>query len=155
LQIQELLNREGFIRRTTLINISPQALHWVAQRGYDSRMGGRALKRQIERDLTALSAEQLVKTNLETPIIFDIYLDNDKLVPRIKPLTFAQPLNDEWLPLLPSEANGRKGFGLLKKEIEQILNLLDDENEVESAEWDWLFYRLKDQASEMKTKLQN
>ena len=63
LQIKELLQRDGFVRRTTIVNVSPEALEWVAKRGYDKRMGGRALKRQIEKDLTLLSANQLIKND--------------------------------------------------------------------------------------------
>ena len=35
LQIKELLQRDGFVRRSTILNISQEALEWVAQRGYD------------------------------------------------------------------------------------------------------------------------
>ncbi|MCB0588770.1 MAG: ATP-dependent Clp protease ATP-binding subunit, partial [Phaeodactylibacter sp.] len=98
LQIKELLQRDGFVRRTTILNISKEALEWVAQRGFDARMGGRALKRQIERDLTALSAEQLISTQIDTPILFDILLKSGKLTPRIRPLQFVQPAEDDWLP---------------------------------------------------------
>lgn len=49
LQIKELLKRDGFVRRTTILNISQEALAYVARRGYDKQMGGRALKRQIEK----------------------------------------------------------------------------------------------------------
>jgi ATP-dependent Clp protease ATP-binding subunit ClpC len=57
LQLDELLQRDGFLRRTTILNISEQALVEVAQRGFDPVLGGRALKRLIERDLTALAAK--------------------------------------------------------------------------------------------------
>jgi len=42
-------------------------------------MGGRALKRQIERDLTSLSADQLVSTYNDQPILFDIDYDGKQL----------------------------------------------------------------------------
>jgi len=79
LQIKELLQRDGFVRRSTILNISQEALEWVAKRGFDERMGGRALKRQIERDLTSLSADQLVSTYNDQPILFDIDYDGKQL----------------------------------------------------------------------------
>ena len=97
LQIRELLKRDGFVRRTTILNISKEALEWVARRGFDAKMGGRALKRQIERDLTTLSAEQLISTQSDNPIIFDILLKEGHLAPKIN----------------PSELCGRTGGGMV------------------------------------------
>jgi ATP-dependent Clp protease ATP-binding subunit ClpC len=120
LQIKELLKRDGFVRRTTILNISQDALEWVAKRGFDEQMGGRALKRQIERDLTALSAEQLISTYSESPIIFDILLENGKLVPHIQPLEFVDPIDSDWLPVMPDENEGRRFYNRLLKAIERI-----------------------------------
>jgi ATP-dependent Clp protease ATP-binding subunit ClpC len=86
LQLEELLQRDGFVRRTTILNISEQALIEVAQRGFDAVLGGRALKRAIERDLTALAAKQLVKLDATQPIILDILWENERLQPRITAL---------------------------------------------------------------------
>jgi ATP-dependent Clp protease ATP-binding subunit ClpC len=129
LQIKELLKRDGFVRRTTILNISTEALEWVANRGFDKSMGGRALKRQIERDLTSLSANQLVKTHSETPILFEIILKDQKLSPQIHPLKFVEPLKSDWLPELPEEKHGRRFFGklvhLLNRQEAQLRNLDD------------------------------
>ena len=75
LQINELLQRDGFLRRTTILNISQDTLAWIAQRGYNKKMGGRALKRQIEKDLTAVSAAQLIDIQGDHPIIFQVNVD--------------------------------------------------------------------------------
>ncbi|MEO1261583.1 MAG: AAA family ATPase [Bacteroidota bacterium] len=116
LQIKELLKRDGFVRRTTIVNVSPEALKWVAKRGFDIRMGGRALKRQIEKDLTLLSAKQLIKTTSEMPVILDIVFENDQLTPLINPLEFCEPISGSWLPELPEEDNiGLFFFQLLKR----------------------------------------
>jgi len=40
IQIKELLKRDGLVRRATILNIEEEALEWVADRGYDKRMGG-------------------------------------------------------------------------------------------------------------------
>jgi len=91
LQLDELLQRDGFVRRTTIFNISEQALVEVAQRGFDAILGGRALKRAIERDLTALAAKQLVKLDATQPVILDIVWENERLQPRITALLPTPP----------------------------------------------------------------
>ena len=120
LQIKELLQRDGFVRRSTILNISQEALEWVAQRGFNERMGGRALKRQIEKDLTSLSAEQLISSYSEQPILFDIDYDGTQLIPKINLLEFVAPLEEEWLPALPDERHGRRFYGDLIKRLEKI-----------------------------------
>lgn len=120
LQIKELLQRDGFVRRTTILNISKEALEWVARRGFDARMGGRALKRQIERDLTALSAEQLLQSQSDAPILFDIHLQEEQLQPNIQTLRFAEPLEVDWMPDLPNDQEAKRYYGQLLRQLEQM-----------------------------------
>ncbi|MEN8216341.1 MAG: AAA family ATPase [Pseudomonadota bacterium] len=91
LQLDGLLQRDGFVRRTTIFNISEKALEEVAQRGFDAVLGGRALKRAIERDLTVLAARQLVNLEVTQPIILDIDWVNGRLQPRITALLSTPP----------------------------------------------------------------
>lgn len=159
LQIKELLRRDGFVRRTTILSISADALEWVARRGFDARMGGRALRRQIERDLTALSAEQLLRTRSEQPIIFNIDLEDQKLVPRIRPLEFAEPLARNWMPSLPAEALMRKEFGTILRQLEQLEQNLarefgHDDDSISDAD-DWLYYDFKERLAILKNDLKD
>ncbi|MEZ4961309.1 MAG: AAA family ATPase [Saprospiraceae bacterium] len=164
LQIRELLQRDGFVRRTTIVNVSPKALEWVAQRGYDAKMGGRALKRQIERDLTLLSAEQLIRTTTDAPVLLDIYYENDRLIPQITPLTFVQPLKDNWLPPMPEENSvGRFFYQLLKgiENIEDQIRHFETKKHkkshlvnVDSEELDWKYYGFKDRVADLKEQIQ-
>ncbi len=94
LQMENLLQRDGFVRRTTILNISEKALMEVAQRGFDAVLGGRALKRAIERDLTILAATQLVKLQATQPILLDIDWINDHLQPHITALIPVQAEKD-------------------------------------------------------------
>jgi len=122
LQIKELLSRDGFVRRTTILDISQEALTWVARRGFDEKMGGRALKRQIERDLTMLSAEQLIATQEDLPILFRIDIDEtgNQLVPNIQQLRFASMSSKNNLPVLPTAARGKTFFRRQLEQLEQI-----------------------------------
>lgn len=176
LQIKQLLSRDGFVRRTTILNISAAALEWVAHRGYDSKMGGRALKRQIEKDLTAFTAEQLIKTHSDIPIIFDIQIKDGKLFPRVEVLEFIDPIQDEWLPEIPAGKELKRFYGGLLKRVETIETLLSPDNDYYADDYeeedddddydedegilvnaeddaDWMFYQLKNQIAEKKEHL--
>jgi ATP-dependent Clp protease ATP-binding subunit ClpC len=162
LQIKQLLQRDGFVRRTTILNIAPDALQWVAQRGFDARMGGRALKRQIERDLTTFTAEQLIHTSSDQPIIFDIRFKDGQLRPRVEPLQFVQPLSRDWLPNMPHEDQLRKAYSTLLQELERIEKYIEEQNNKKGnknnrnniASTDqWHYYDFTNQIAEKKEKL--
>lgn len=169
LQIRELLKRDGFVRRTTILNISKDALEWVARRGFDERMGGRALKRQIEKDLTALSAEQLISSYSDNPIIFDILYEKDKLIPQITTLDFVAPLQEDWLPRLPDISKGRAFYKRLLRAVELLEDRISDYEEYDmeyergkmitfgdggqTQNLNWQYYDFKDKVVEVKEKI--
>jgi len=158
LQIKNLLSRDGFVRRTTILNISDDALRWVAKRGYNAKMGGRALKRQIEKDLTAFSANQLIKTTAEQPLIFDIRLKDNQLAPNIEVLDFVAPLPDVWMPKIPNESKLKRAYGQLVRTIESLekqLRTYDDREDYmidlnNEDQLNWQFYDFKNQLAEKK-----
>ena len=165
LQINELLQREGFVRRTTILNIPNEVLEWVAERGFDQKMGGRSLKRQIEKDLTALSAEALIRTPTSNPIIFEIQLVEGKLQPNITILEFATPLPERWVPELPDESQGKRFLGALLRNLveleaeiqEHTLDLEDTAvnlNQADAAGFDWQTFDLKRRIQEAKERIQ-
>ncbi len=161
LQIKELLQRDGFVRRSTILNISQEALEWVAQRGFNERMGGRALKRQIEKDLTSLSAEQLISSYSEQPILFDIDYDGIRLIPKINLLEFVAPLEEGWLPSLPEERHGRRFYGDLIKRLERIEKQSNREQSDEGIivvgdekdTLNWQHYHFTNRIAEVKERL--
>lgn len=169
LQIHDLLKRDGFVRRTTILNISEDALEWVAKRGFNAKMGGRALKRQIEKDLTTLSAEQLISTKSDQPIILDILLKNDQLVPVITSLEFVEPLKIKWLPELPDESHGKGFYNKLIRRInalERKVKLFEDAHEdnaeelivignEKGADLNWQYYDFKEKIADIKQKITN
>ena len=154
LQINNLLSRDGFVRRTTILNIEPAALDWVAKRGFNSKMGGRALKRQIEKDLTVFTAEQLVKTSLDQPVIFDIKIENDELRPNIEILYFAQPLPEGWLPAIPTEYELKGAYHQLVREIERVEKQIgQNQNSTLADKSKWLYYAFTEQLTSKKEML--
>ncbi len=116
LQIKELLKRHGFLRRHTILNVSPEVLEAIAEKGFDPEMGGRALKRQIEKELTVLIADQLVNTRPDNPVIFNLYLHNGQLKPHLVALEHV-PANE--IPGLP-------GLDDLEITFERFAELLED-----------------------------
>ncbi|MFT6017344.1 MAG: ATP-dependent Clp protease ATP-binding subunit ClpC [Flavobacteriales bacterium] len=160
LQIKELLQRDGFVRRTTILNISTEALEWVAKRGFDEKMGGRALKRQIERDLTSLSAEQLISSYSNLPVIFEILWEDDSLRPYITPLDFALPNNDLTFPTFPEEGKGRKFYYKLISVldgVEKRVRFSEDRKDTvliqTGQNLNWMPFHFKDLLSQLKENI--
>lgn len=117
LQLREILQRDGFVRRNSILNVDQKALRWVSSRGYDKKMGGRALKRQIENDLTELSADQLLTIPPGDSIILDIALENERLQPRIRSIRYALPMSG-LVPEVPDEARGKSFLQQLQRRVE-------------------------------------
>ncbi len=161
LQMEELLQRDGFLRRTTLLSISKDALEWVARRGYDAKMGGRALKRQIERDLTALTAEQLLQIPSDTPVILEVLLRNNALTPVLEPLRFAPALRRTWMPRLNTQRPGRQINELLKRvrgmQSELSSSELNSGNLLHASEGraQWAFFHHKEKLAQLQEKLEH
>ncbi len=157
LQIDELLQRDGFVRRSTILNITREALEWVAKRGYDPKMGGRALRRQIDRDLTYLLAEQLLKIQADSPIILDIRYQDERLVPEIHPLEFVAANDATYYPELPRYEEGKNFYDRLLLSTEQMIEDIQNREVNPYEDWDvdnnWLYYDFITQLDETKEKL--
>lgn len=130
LQMEELLQRDGFLRRTTILSVDKDALQQVAERGFDPELGGRALKRAIERELTVLAAEQLVSLHKDVPILFEVGAQDGKLRPRVTPLLPVQRL-EHWEPPGHPEENMLLGdlkllLEVANQALEQINQHLDE-----------------------------
>lgn len=156
LQIQALLRRDGFARRSMVMSISLEALEWVAERGYSKKLGGRELKRQIERDLTTLSANQLLQHANNDLLWFKVSLNNNQLVPEINSFKHAKLPEKGWLPDIPT---GKQRATFLNQLHDTLVNLrlqlrnlsLEDEDTpvLESSKLDWIFFQLLQQLDEL------
>ncbi len=158
LQLRELLQRDGFVRRTSILNVDQSALRWVAKRGYDGAMGGRALKRQLEKDLTELSADQLLATSPDSTIILDIYLEDDRLKPRIQAIGVVQPAPAGIVPVMPAESLGRdflqdllRRLEHLRSKIKSVAKGTDSSNRISEA--DMAYYEMIEQLERLKDKI--
>ncbi len=136
LQIKELLKRHGFLRRHTLLNVSPAVLEAIAEKGFDPEMGGRALKRQIEKELTVLIADQLVTIAPDNPVIFNLYLDHGQLKPHLVALQHIAP-NEK--PGLPELENLEITFELFADLLEEVEDLKAELEEMQEENTGWVY----------------
>ncbi len=126
LQINELLKRDGLMRRSTLLNLAPEVLEWLARKGYDHRMGGRALKRKIEKELTVLTADQLLRVPPRAPLILDILLKEERLHPELHPLTFYPIGHPSFWENFCRMAHKPKLLGFLRRQVDQLIRDTDE-----------------------------
>lgn len=90
--IQELFQREGFIRRRCILTIQPQAMEHVIEKGYHPQLGARALKRSIEKEVIRPTARHLSGFDSKTPMLINIYPALEQsLKVQIESLSIASP----------------------------------------------------------------
>ncbi len=65
--LQKLLNRDGLVRRQCLLEIHPLARERIVDMGFDPRLGARALKRSLEREVAAQVARRLAAMPPDLP----------------------------------------------------------------------------------------
>ncbi len=155
IQLNDLLQRDGFVRRTTILNISEAALKQVTIRGFDALLGGRALKRGIERDLTALAAKQLVKLQATQPIILDIDWRDERLEPKITALIASSNQKPITVPQIPSIEIVSEKLNLVI-DLRQQLYALRTENDIDlssSSEKIRFILNLQESLFELKEQL--
>ena len=74
LHLAKLLRRDGFARRKIILNVDQLCLNEIACQGYDASLGARALKRNLEKSLTSMTAAQLARIITKEPIVLNIQL---------------------------------------------------------------------------------
>ena len=162
LQIKELLKRHGFMRRHTILNVSEEVLQKLAENGFDPEMGGRALKRQIEKELTVLIADQLVETLPDTPVIFNLFIQDRRLKPLLTRLEHVEAFEESAIPKIGDFDVKVAHFQYLLQEIEAIKTAMQasDENDegglIDLSEaTDYSFIHLKEEVNNIEQKVRN
>jgi ATP-dependent Clp protease ATP-binding subunit ClpC len=67
--IADVFNREGLVRRGVKLVVETGALNLLVEAGYHPQLGARALKRTLERQVTAPIAARLAATPADRPLI--------------------------------------------------------------------------------------
>jgi DNA polymerase III delta prime subunit len=111
LQISRILAREGFLRRTVLLDVQSGALDRLAEAGFNPALGARALKRVLESELTSEVAALLARLPLDSPILLQISPNTTTTIhTRLTPLQFAAPAP---VPPAPEKATPEAVYALL------------------------------------------
>ncbi|HYV12301.1 MAG TPA: AAA family ATPase [Pyrinomonadaceae bacterium] len=74
--IEDVLNREGLVRRGVKLVVETGALNLLVEAGYHPQLGARALKRTLERQVTAPLAARLSATSADQPLI--VFINDDQ-----------------------------------------------------------------------------
>ena len=67
--IEDVFSREGLVRRGVKLVVETDALNLLVEAGYHPQLGARALKRTLERQVTAPIAARLAATPADQPLI--------------------------------------------------------------------------------------
>jgi len=74
--IEDVFNREGLVRRGVKLVVETGALNLLVEAGYHPQLGARALKRTLERQVTAPIAARLSATPADQPLI--VFINDDQ-----------------------------------------------------------------------------
>ncbi|MBT5232036.1 MAG: ATP-dependent Clp protease ATP-binding subunit [Methylococcales bacterium] len=124
LQLKRLLQRDGFVRRTTMLDIADHLIDHVVGESLDVSLGARGLKRHIEKTLTQLTADQLLDLPVEQPVVLRLTYFDRGFYPVVYPL-YQDELHvfDKSNPL-PNRPALEK-WSLMADEVQPLLQQLD------------------------------
>jgi ATP-dependent Clp protease ATP-binding subunit ClpA len=75
IQLNQVLSRDGIENREVYANLTDEGLDWLVDRGFDRRLGARAIKRTLEQSLIQPLADHLAASKNQSPIIANIRLN--------------------------------------------------------------------------------
>ncbi|RQP24917.1 AAA family ATPase [Piscinibacter terrae] len=120
LQLERVLARDGFVRRLTFLNVSARALDHLAELGHDEAMGARALKRGIERALTAPIAQRLASSPAGQPMLLDVSFEQGVLRTEATLLSYAPKCS----VALPEDSSAAQGYRALLADAQSLRDAL-------------------------------
>ncbi|RMG54946.1 MAG: ATP-dependent Clp protease ATP-binding subunit [Bacteroidetes bacterium] len=139
----DLLQRPGFRRRQVSLVVSPRAMAALAERGFDPQMGGRALKRQIERDLTFVLAEKLAVIPVSDPLLIELDWAEGRLAPQVIRLVEAEMAANPWRPEA-GMARSQAAYEALADQAAGLIEVLEDNIEDLQEDHDDLVQALRE-----------
>lgn len=101
--LQEVFAREGLARRRCVLQVDALAMERVVDKGYHPKLGARAIKREIERQLTRPLSARLAEMNPDVPTIVHLMARGEDVAVGLTPLKKIEtsrhaasvvPLND-------------------------------------------------------------
>ena len=111
--IEDVFSREGLVRRGVKLVVETDALNLLVEAGYHPQLGARALKRTLERQVTAPIAARLAATPADQPLI--VFVKEYKGSVKVNVCT---------LSIVESGAPGKRQVSLL--ETAELLDRIED-----------------------------
>lgn len=90
--LQDVFAREGLARRRCVLQVDALAMERVVDKGYHPKLGARAIKREIERQLTRPLSARLTELNPDVPTIVHLMARGDDVAVGVTPMERAEPL---------------------------------------------------------------
>src|SRR4029077_15208480 len=90
-QLGLLLARDGMKRRNGLLDITPEAMTRLVERGHHPQLGARALKRVIEREVAQPLAQKLAELPPGTPLVANLGTRGEGFEVGLRDLTPVRP----------------------------------------------------------------
>ena len=88
--IQNIFSREGLTRRGVKLIVETEALNLLVEAGYHPQLGARALKRTLERQVTAPIAARLSATTPDQPLIIFLHAREGSIAVDVSGLTIVE-----------------------------------------------------------------
>jgi ATP-dependent Clp protease ATP-binding subunit ClpA len=120
--MSDLFRREGLAHRRCVLDVEPAAMDRIVAQGYHPQLGARALKRAIERQLTAPIAARLASLAPDAPTVVSIHPSGAGVAPHVQALVNVAPA--PW-PTVPSDT---ADVDHLLTRVEQYVNAVEAKN---------------------------
>jgi hypothetical protein len=104
-QLARIFARDGFLRRTFLLEIDPAVVDSLAEAGFDPDLGARAMKRVLERDLVQPIASMFAELPVAEPVRVRIFARPGGIGSDVERWRFAPPIRLG--PPLPAVSEGQ------------------------------------------------
>lgn len=126
LQIRRLMQRQGLRQRQIFLRVAPAVLTYLAGRGYDPQMGGRALKRQIETDLVHLLAAHLSQFKPGVPLLIFLRPGQSAIEVISRPLVEVPPSPRSKMEMVGKITAGKEDFESVLEEYEKLRDEVEE-----------------------------
>ncbi|MAE76653.1 MAG: hypothetical protein CMJ85_07295 [Planctomycetes bacterium] len=133
LQLARVLERHGFVQRSSFLEVSDAVLDHLVEIGFDPRMGARALKRVIEKEITSMAAEKLIAMPTEQAVMIHLFACDGRLIADVSPVEPAESVDPDLGLEIPA---GAAGAPLYRSLIEVTGEALAELNDCRSLDFD-------------------
>jgi len=115
--LEDVLQRDGLVRRRCALSIEPAAMERIVDAGYHPQFGARALKREIERQLIQPIAATLAATQIEVPALVRVWPGVEGVTAEVHPL--------EPVPMSPPRPSADEAPQRRLAQVDQYLARVD------------------------------